>query len=374
LLDVKDGLEEAEALCNRIAMLKRGQVVALDSTRNLFSSIAGCKVRLKLSATMPETLLSQVVGQEGEDYILGLCSYPALESVLVQLREAEVSVLEMSMQQPDLTVASRVIISIQERIRGMQIMLSSQESVSTQGIGLAAQLVASGKYQAALTGGIDIYSRALHACYSTTRKVSPLDGDEFRSEDPTIRPWGGKRNGFIFSEGACYLLLEDIDLAKARGTRIYGLIAGWGTSQEPSYDGYEIDEGGTCLSDSIDQALTRAGIKPVQVNTVIASANGSTKKDAIELQVLSNKFSQSPVSVTSFKHLLGETLGASGAFSAALACLHFERFGYLPAFNNGTSIHGGLKYSSEKEQAGDTLLITDLGYHGDSATLLLRKY
>jgi len=95
-------LEEAEALCNRIAMLKRGQVVALDSTRNLLSSIAGCKVRLKLSATMPETLLSQVVGQEGEDYILGLCSYPALEFVLVQLREAEVSVLEMSMQQPDL--------------------------------------------------------------------------------------------------------------------------------------------------------------------------------------------------------------------------------------------------------------------------------
>ncbi|MDX8399805.1 MAG: ABC transporter ATP-binding protein [Gallionellaceae bacterium] len=95
-------LEEAEALCNRIAMLKRGQVVALDSTQNLLSSIAGCRVRLKLSAAIPETLLPQVVGQEGEDYILGLSSYPALEPVLAQLREAKVTVLEMSMQQPDL--------------------------------------------------------------------------------------------------------------------------------------------------------------------------------------------------------------------------------------------------------------------------------
>jgi ABC-2 type transport system ATP-binding protein len=95
-------LEEAEALCGRIAMLKRGQVVALDSTKNLLSSIAGCRVRLKLADPLPAALLPQVVEQTGENYLLALSSFQALESVLAELRLAGVSVQEMALQQPDL--------------------------------------------------------------------------------------------------------------------------------------------------------------------------------------------------------------------------------------------------------------------------------
>ena len=281
--------------------------------------------------------------------------------------------LDMSRAQYMYHSAVNGIISIEDRILGMQIMLCSQESVSTQGIGLASQLIASGKYQAALVGGVEIYSRALHACYSTARKVSPLDADEPPTEGPAMRPWGETRNGFVFSEGACYLLLEDFELAKARGARIYGLIAGWGTSQEPARDGYEINEGGACLSESIDQALASANIDANQVNTVFASANGSVRKDAVELRVLSEKFAEAPVMVTGFKHLLGETLGASGAFSVALACLSFERSGRLPVVRDGATIQGALKFSSGGEPVGDTVLITDLGYRGDSAALLLRR-
>ena len=95
-------LEEAEALCNRIAMLKRGQVVALDSTQNLLNSIAGCCVHLKLGGVLPAALLSQVVEQMGDSYLLALPSYQALEPVLAELRVAGVTVQEMSLQQPDL--------------------------------------------------------------------------------------------------------------------------------------------------------------------------------------------------------------------------------------------------------------------------------
>jgi len=95
-------LEEAESLCNRIAMLKRGQIVALDSTQNLLNSIAGCRVRLKLSGALPDALLSQVVEQTGGDCLLALPSYQALEPMLAQLREAGVAVLEMELLQADL--------------------------------------------------------------------------------------------------------------------------------------------------------------------------------------------------------------------------------------------------------------------------------
>ncbi|HEY5995050.1 MAG TPA: ABC transporter ATP-binding protein [Gallionellaceae bacterium] len=95
-------LEEAEALCNRVAMLKRGKIVALDTMKNLLGSVATCRVQLRLSGALPAVLLPQLVEQSGDSHTLALESYPALESVLAQLREANVSVLEMSLQQADL--------------------------------------------------------------------------------------------------------------------------------------------------------------------------------------------------------------------------------------------------------------------------------
>jgi len=95
-------LEEAEALCGRIAMLKRGQIVALDSTKNLLNSIAGCRIRIKLADALPPSLLPQVIESSGGSYLLALPNYQAVEAVLAELRLAGVTVQEMSLQQPDL--------------------------------------------------------------------------------------------------------------------------------------------------------------------------------------------------------------------------------------------------------------------------------
>ena len=95
-------LEEAEALCNRIAMLKSGKIVALDSTQNLLNTIVGCRVSLKLVGSLPAALLPQMIEQADNNYLLALPSYQALETVLAELRMAGVAVQEMSLQQPDL--------------------------------------------------------------------------------------------------------------------------------------------------------------------------------------------------------------------------------------------------------------------------------
>ncbi len=95
-------LEEAEALCNRIAMLKSGKIVALDSTQNLLNTIVGCRVSLKLVGSLPAALLPQMIEQTDNSYLLELPSYQALETVLAELRLAGITVQEMSLQQPDL--------------------------------------------------------------------------------------------------------------------------------------------------------------------------------------------------------------------------------------------------------------------------------
>ncbi len=95
-------LEEAEALCNRIAMLKSGKIVALDSTQNLLNTIVGCRVSLKLVGSLPAALLPQMIEQADSSYLLELPSCQALETVLAELRMAGVAVQEMSLKQPDL--------------------------------------------------------------------------------------------------------------------------------------------------------------------------------------------------------------------------------------------------------------------------------
>ena len=96
-------LEEAEALCGRIAMLKQGRVVALDRTENLLQLHAGCQLVLRLGAALPEALGPKVVERRDDGSVrLALPDHAAVEGVLAVLRETHVAVLEMEILQPDL--------------------------------------------------------------------------------------------------------------------------------------------------------------------------------------------------------------------------------------------------------------------------------
>ncbi len=96
-------LEEAEALCSRVAMLKQGRIVALDTVKNLVNSIPGCAVQLRLSPdTLPPALRPLLKSRENGYYVLALDEYSQLEQVMAALRAAAAQVLEMQVLQPDL--------------------------------------------------------------------------------------------------------------------------------------------------------------------------------------------------------------------------------------------------------------------------------
>ena len=94
-------LEEAEALCGRIAMLKAGKVVALDTTQNLLTSFAGLTVRLT-AAALPEPWRGRVQRHEAQTYLLSLADYAELESLLAALRKEGIAIIELSLQEADL--------------------------------------------------------------------------------------------------------------------------------------------------------------------------------------------------------------------------------------------------------------------------------
>jgi ABC-2 type transport system ATP-binding protein len=96
-------LEEAEALCGRIAMLKQGRVVALDRTENLLQLHSGCQVVLRLDGALPEAFEAKVAERREDGSLkLALADHAAIEGVLAALRESRVAVLEMEILQPDL--------------------------------------------------------------------------------------------------------------------------------------------------------------------------------------------------------------------------------------------------------------------------------
>jgi ABC-2 type transport system ATP-binding protein len=97
-------LEEAETLCHRVAMLKEGKIVALDSTQNLIGKmIAGKSVRLRLFPdTLPPALQTLQISHHGGMAELRIENYAQVEFILSSLRSADVQILEMRLQQPDL--------------------------------------------------------------------------------------------------------------------------------------------------------------------------------------------------------------------------------------------------------------------------------
>jgi ABC-2 type transport system ATP-binding protein len=96
-------LDEAEALCSRVAMLKQGNIVALDSIRNLINSISGCTVRLRLMPDLlPASLQHLEDNHEDGCHLLALEDYAQLEDVLAALRAMRTQVVEMQVLQPDL--------------------------------------------------------------------------------------------------------------------------------------------------------------------------------------------------------------------------------------------------------------------------------
>jgi len=96
-------LEEAEAQCQRIAMLKDGRIAALDTTRNLLGSFSGLELRLHLArAELPPGLPGRVLQADGAQFRLRLANYLELEDALARLRQAGADIREMEVHPPDL--------------------------------------------------------------------------------------------------------------------------------------------------------------------------------------------------------------------------------------------------------------------------------
>jgi 3-oxoacyl-[acyl-carrier-protein] synthase II len=242
----------------------------------------------------------------------------------------------------------------------------------TIAIGDAWRLIRSGEADAAVCGGIEAPLAPLsYGAFALIRAMSTRNADPERA----CRPFDKDRDGFVMGEGACVLVLETLERARARGAQIYAEVRGYGNTNDAFNMTAPRPDGGQAVA-AMRRALQTAGMRPEEVEHVNAHASSTPLNDGTESQallaVLGERARAIPVSGT--KPYYGHALGASGAIEAAIACLTIAR-GWIPPTLNLEAPGEGceLDYVPGTGRAATvrTALTNSFGFGGINASLVL---
>ncbi len=199
-------------------------------------------------------------------------------------------------------------------------------AVSNQAIGIALDMIRSGRVDAVLCGGADEISVLGIATFDVVNAA--CRGYE---DDPGARPapFESSRDGVVIGEGASMLVLESLEHAQARGATILAEVLGYGESCDASHMS---SPEATGMQAAMERALRDAQRSPQEIDYVCAHATGTQVGDATEAEATWRVFGEA-VPVSSLKGHFGHTLAACGGLEAVL-CVLAMRDGWVPATRN----------------------------------------
>ena len=197
-------------------------------------------------------------------------------------------------------------------------------AASTHAIGYAARLVASGVCDAALAGGSE--------AAITPTGVAGFANMTALSPTGISRPFDVARDGFVISEGAGVLVLEDLEGARARGARILGEVVGTASTADAHHITAPAPDGSGAVR-CMELALAEAGVAPGGIGHINAHGTSTPLNDAAEAEAIKKVFGDPGPAVTSTKGITGHALGAAGALEAAAVLLSFEHRAIPPTAN-----------------------------------------
>lgn len=191
------------------------------------------------------------------------------------------------------------------------------------------------------------------------------------------RPFDKDRDGFVMGEGAAVLILEEWSRAEARGARIYGELAGFGTTNDAHHMTAPLP-GGAQAARCMRQALADASVVPTDVDYINAHGSSTPLNDPTETVAIRSVFGAHAdrVPVSSTKGYYGHALGASGAFEAAIAALTLQRGWIPPTLNlDAPDAACDLDYVPHHGRAlqPEVVLSNSFGFGGINASLVFKR-
>ncbi|HEY2786984.1 MAG TPA: beta-ketoacyl-[acyl-carrier-protein] synthase family protein [Fimbriiglobus sp.] len=242
----------------------------------------------------------------------------------------------------------------------------------TQAVGEAFRLVRSGDVDVMLAGGADSRVDPLMLlAYSALGTLSKAD----RSPEERSRPFDRMRDGFVISEGAAVLVLEEYERAKARNANIYAEVLGFGST----FDAYSVtkpDPEGRGGARAIHAALSEAQVDHRDVTYINAHGTSTKLNDLMETAAVKRVWGEAAkkVQLSSIKSMIGHSIGAAGAIEAAALALTLNGHVVPPTINlTSPDPACDLDYvpNTAREKKARYGLSTSFGFGGQNGALIM---
>ena len=265
-------------------------------------------------------------------------------------------------------------VSIQHGYRGPNISLVSACTTATHCIGMGARLIAHGDADVMLAGGAEHGITPLGlGGFCAARALSQ------RNDDPTVasRPWDKDRDGFVLSDGAACLVLEEYEAARRRGATVYAEVVGFGMSG----DAFHITappENGEGAQACMVAALRDARLNPDQIDYINAHGTSTQLGDVAETRAIRGVFGDhaNRLAVSSTKSTTGHLLGAAGAVEAVFSVLAIRDQVAPPTANlHAPDAECTLDYVplTARRMTINSVLSNSFGFGGTNGSLIFRR-
>ncbi|MGP4844267.1 beta-ketoacyl-ACP synthase II [Marinobacter sp. 1Y8] len=266
-------------------------------------------------------------------------------------------------------------VAIKYGFQGPNIAITTACTTGTHNIGYAARTIKYGDADVMLAGGSEMATTPTGiAAFGAARALST------RNDEPekASRPWDKDRNGFVLSDGAGVVVLEELEHARRRGATIYGEVVGFGMSD----DAHHITsppENGEGAQRSMRNALKDAGLDVSNVDYINAHGTSTLVGDVAEVAAVKAVFGDhaSKLAISSTKSMTGHLLGAAGAVEAIFSLLAIRDNMLPPTINLDNPDEGcDLDFVAHEARKSDVnvTLSNSFGFGGTNGTLIFKRF
>jgi 3-oxoacyl-[acyl-carrier-protein] synthase II len=309
-------------------------------------------------------------GRMGVSYGSSAGSPPALGDFGRMMTERSTAGINANTYIKMMSHTAAVNIGVFFGLTGRIVTTTSACTSGSQGIGYAFEAIQSGRQVAMLAGGAEELDATEAAVFDTLFATST------RNDTPqlTPRPFDAKRDGLVLGEGACTLVLEELEHALARGATIHAELLGWATNTDGTHVTHP---NAATMAQAMRLALIDARITPDSVGYVNAHGTATEQGDLAESQATSEVLGPH-VPISSLKSYMGHTLGACGALEAWMT-IEMMREGWFAPTLNLEEVDprcGALDYIAGEGRLIETDIVmsNNFAFGGINTSLIFRRW
>jgi 3-oxoacyl-[acyl-carrier-protein] synthase II len=266
-------------------------------------------------------------------------------------------------------------LSIKYGLKGPNFAIVTACTTGTHNIGEAARIIQYGDADVMVAGGAEMATSPTSlGGFASARALSRRNDDPLHAS----RPWDKDRDGFVLSDGAGVVVLEELEHAKRRGAKIYAELIGYGMSAD-AYHMTQPPEGGEGAARCMKNALRDAGLNPSDIDYINAHGTSTPAGDIAETRAVKAVLGDHAyrTALSSTKSMTGHMLGAAGGIEAIFSVLSLKYQVVPPTINlDNPDPECDLDYvpHTARELKLDIVMSNSFGFGGTNGTLIFKRY